>query len=412
MHYVLLFLAALAVAEPALGQVLTLEDARRRALDSQPGLRALDLAASAAETSSSAEGALPDPRLKLGLLNLPTRNFPRAPWEDMTQVFVSYEQMLPGGDKRRLREARALAEASQNKAEAEVQRQVVAREVAFVWLDAWQARAAERAVRELMEEAKHAIELAQIGVSSGRGSQAEVFASRQMLSMASDRRMELGAQVERARAQLRRWVADAGAFELPAELPAWRDPLPLAKLADALEHHPQHAMADRALGVADADVALAREATAPDKTLEFGYAARSNNRSDMLMVQMAFELPLFRDRKQDRLLEAKLKLAERAREQRADHLRQMRAELESAWADWRAAGERLDNFARGVLPAARGRLETLLAAQSAGRAELSQVLEARRQLIEVRLQELALKTGRAKARAGLEYFEHEEETRK
>lgn len=406
MHIVLLFAAALAAATSALGQALTLDEARRRALDAQPALRALELSARATEESSSAEGALPDPRLKLGLLNLPAPNFPRAPWEDMTQLVVSYEQMFPGGDKRRLREARMLAEAAQTKAEADGQRQVIRREVAFAWLDAWQAQAAERTVRELAGEAGRAIELAQISVASGRGAQAEVFASRQMLGMVSDRRMELAAQAEKARAQLLRWVPDAGRFELPEELPAWREPAPIAGLGEALEHHPTHAVHRRALGVADAEVALAREATASDKTLEVGYAARQGNRTDMLMVQMAFELPLFREKKQDRLLEAKLRLAERAREQRADHLRQLRAELEAAWAEWRIAGERLENFMRSVLPAARGRLETLLAAQASGRAELAQVLEARRQLIEARLQELALKSGRAKARAALEFFEH------
>jgi outer membrane protein TolC len=102
---------------------------------------------------------------------------------------------------------------------------------------------------------------------------------------------------------------------------------------------------------------------------------------------------------------AKLKLAERAR-QRADHLRQLRAELDAAYADWRIAGERLANFERAVLPAVRGRLETLTAAQSAGRAELAQVLEARRQIIETLLQELALKAARARGRVALEYFEH------
>jgi outer membrane protein TolC len=141
-------------------------------------------------------------------------------------------------------------------------------------------------VRELANELGRTIELAQIGVASGRGSQAEVFASRQMLSMASDRRLELSAQAEKARAALRRWVPDAGTFELPVELPAWRDPPALSALAENLEHHPQHAMHLRALGVADADVALAREATASDRTLEFGYALRQgNNRSDMLMLQ-------------------------------------------------------------------------------------------------------------------------------
>ena len=392
---------------PAGAQVLPLDVARQRALAQQPALAALELNARALAAAAPAEGALPDPRLKVGLLNLPVRNFPGAPWEDMTQLVISYEQMLPGGDKRRLREARALAEAAQAKAETGGQRQAILREVALAWLDAWQAVAAERAIGDLAGEIGRSIELAQIGVASGRGSQAEVFASRQMLSQAADRRLELASQAEKARAMLRRWVPDAGAFELPADLPAWREPPPLATLSQNLEHHPQHAMHVRALGVADADVALAREATASDKTLEFGYALRQGaNRSDMLMVQIAFELPLFRERKQDRLLEAKLQLAERAREQRADHLRQLRAELDAAWADWRLAGERLENFNRATLPASRARLDTLLAAQGSGRVELAQVLEARRQLIEARLQELSLKTMRAKARAALEYFEH------
>jgi len=399
-------------AAPLSAQVLTLDAARSRALARQPSITALELNARAMAEAASADGALPDPRLKIGLLNLPAPNFPTAPWEDMTQFVISYEQMLPGGDKRRLRESRSLAEAAQAQAEAESQRQLIQRDVALAWLDAWQAQAAERSVRELAAEFGRAVELAQIGVASGRGQQAEVFAARQMQSQATDRRMELAAQAERARAMLRRWVPDAGSFELPAELPPWREPPPLAALAEGLDQHPLHAMNLRALGVAEADVALAREAISPDKTFEIGYAARQGNRSDMVMMQMTFELPLFRERKQDRLLESKLKLAERAREQRADHLRQLRAELDAVWAEWRITGERLDNFARGVLPSARGRLDTLLLAQASGRAELAQVLEARRQLIEAQLQEIALKSGHAKARAGIEYFEHPAEGRK
>ena len=410
----LAFAALLLIVAPAfaLAQVLTLDAARARALSQQPALNALDLNARALAAAAPAEGALPDPRLKFGLLNVPTRNFPGGPWEDMTQFLVSYEQMLPGGDKRRVREERVLAEAAQAKAESGGQRQVIAREVALAWVDAWQASTAERLVVDLTGEINRAIELAQIGISTGRGSQADVFAARQVQSQALDRRLELASQAEKARAALRRWVPDAGAFQLPSDLPAWRDPPAPDHLAHALEHHPQHAMHVRALDVADADVAIAREATASDRTIELGYAFRQGqNRSDMLMLQVTFELPLHRERKQDRVLESKLRLAERAREQRADHLRQLRAELDAAWAEWRLAGERLVNFERATLPAARARVDALVAAQPAGRSELAQVLEARRQLIETRMQEIGLKAMRAKARVALEYFEHAEEAK-
>ncbi len=388
-------------------QVLTLEAARERALAQQPALAALELNARALSEAAPAERALPDPRLKLGLLNLPARNFPRQPWEDMTQMVVSYEQMLPGGDKRQLRERRALAEADQARAESAGQRQAIRREVGIAWVEAWQAVSAERLLRELGAEFARAVELAGIAVASGRGPQAEVFASRQMQSMVADREFELATMAERARAALRRWVPDAGNFELPSELPRWREPDAPGRLAAMIEEHPQHSVHLRAQTTAEADVALAREASAPDRTIELGYAFRSGqNRSDMLMLQVAFELPAWRAEKQDRIVEAKLRLAERAREQRADHLRQLRSELDAVHAEWRLAGERLANFERAVLPAARGRVETLLAAQSAGRAEFAQLLEARRQLIETRLQELALRAMHARARVGLEYFEH------
>lgn len=118
MRISLMLLAALAAATPALGQVLTLDEARRRALESQPALRALELSARAAKESAVADAAMPDPRLKLGALNFPMRGFPGAR-DDMTQVGVSWEQVFPSGDKRRLRSERTLAEAEQARAEAD-----------------------------------------------------------------------------------------------------------------------------------------------------------------------------------------------------------------------------------------------------------------------------------------------------
>jgi outer membrane protein TolC len=401
-----LLLAVFAVfigAQDAAAQVLTLEAARSRALASQPALRALELTARAAEDAAPADGLPPDPRMKLGALNLPLRNFS---WtrDDMTQLVLSLEQTIPGGDKRRLRSERTLAEAGQARAEALAQREVIRRDVALAWLDAWQATAAARFAQSLIAEYARGIDLAAIGLSTGRVSQSELHAARQMQAQATDRRLELGAQAERARAGLRRWVPDAASFDLPDELPAWREPRRVDVAA-----HPQQRALERAHALSEAEVALAREAATPDKTFEVGYAYRQGRpRSDMLMFQFAVDLPIWKEARQDRVLESKLKLAERVREQRADQLQQLRAELDAAHAEWRIAGERLANYERGVLPAARARLEALLAAQSAGRGELAQVFDGRRQLLEAQLQETALRAAQAKARVALEYFEGED----
>ena len=126
MRFLLPILAALEAA-PAQGQILSLDESRRLAFESQPALRALDLNARAADEASVADGALLDPQLKLGALNFPARNFPGAR-EDMTQVGVSWGQAFPGGDKRRLRTERTLAEAGQAGAEAIGLRQGIVRD--------------------------------------------------------------------------------------------------------------------------------------------------------------------------------------------------------------------------------------------------------------------------------------------
>ena len=407
MRIALLFATAIVAATPALGQVLTLDEARRRALESQPALNALKLGARAAEQSAVADGALPDPRVKLGALNFPTRNFPNAR-EDMTQVGVSWEQAFPGGDKRRLRTERTQAEAEQIRAEAIGMRQGIVRDVGVAWVEAWQTHGAKRLLDELVREYARAVDLAQIAVSAGKGPQSEVLAARQIYGQSTDRRLELDAMAQRARSALVRWLPDAGSRPLPDALPEFPAPAALVAMREALEHHPLHDMQLRAQSVAESDVALAREATKPDRSVEVGYYTRSGDRSDMLMFQVAFELPVFSAQKQDRSLEAKLALLERAREQRADHLRQLRADLDTAYADWSVAGQRLRNLQSAILPDADARLAALVAQHGAGAAPLASVFEARRGLVEAQMQELALRSGRAKARIALQYFEHEE----
>ena len=143
----------------------------------------------------------------------------------------------------------------------------------------------------------------------------------------------------------------------------------------------------------------------------FALGNRSDVTVDFWPLGPAFEMPIFAAQKQDRTLQSKLALLERVREQGADHLQQLRADLDAAYVDWTVAGERLRNMEAAILPDAAARAATLLAQHGAGTGPLSAVLEARRALAETRLQELALRAGRAKARIALQYFEPMEDHR-
>lgn len=405
MRIAVTILAALIAAGSARAsaQELGFEEAQRLALESQPALRALEHAARAAKENAVADAALPDPRLKVGALNFPVQGFPSAR-DDMTQVGVSWEQAFPGGDKRRLRAERAQAEAGQLRVEVQSQMQTIRRDAGLAWIEAWTATSLVRLAGELESELQRSLELSRIPLAAGRGSPAEVLAARQALALAVDRRLEFGQQAARARAALARWVPQAASRPLPEAAPQLAPPAPLESLRRALESHPQHQAQFLMQGVAQADVALAREATKADRMIEVGYYARSGERSDMLMLQVAFELPIFSASKQDRQVEAKLGQLERVREMRADHLRELQAGLEAAYEEWQLAGARLENARAQAVPAARARLDALSAQHRAAGAGLAAVLEGRRGLVEARMQELQLAGALARSRVALSYY--------
>jgi cobalt-zinc-cadmium efflux system outer membrane protein len=400
---------ALIIAGSACAQApLTLEEARKLALERQPALQALQLSERAMLAQSTADAGLPDPRLKLGALNFPTRGFPSAR-DDMTQLAITYEQMVPGGDKRRLRAEKTRAEAAQMRAERAVLANAIRRDVSLAWLTSWGLARTEVLVRELQAEYRQAIDAATVSVAAGRGSQADVYIARQLVNQSEDRLLELAMQSERARAELGRWIGQALAPRVAESLPAMDAPAPLAELLERLESHPQHAMSRAAENTAQAEVSLAREASSPDRSWEVGYMFRDGDRSDMVMFQFAFELPFWRESRQDRVVESKLRMQERAREQSEDHLRMLRADLQAAYSEWQRNGERLANFDARILPDAQARIDALSAAYRAGRAELGAVLEARRTLTDSRIQRFAVEVARAKARANIAYyFEHPE----
>ena len=149
---------------------------------------------------------------------------------------------------------------------------------------------------------------------------------------------------------------------------------------------------------------MAREAVKSDWTLGASYGLRSAGRSDLISLQLARDLPLFPESRQNRLLAARQALLEQARAQREDRLRSLSAELEKAYVEWHAAGERIAWFDSDVLPHAAQRVEAALAAYRAAQDDLAAVLEARRAELEARLQRLALRVAQEKAQVQLQYF--------
>jgi outer membrane protein TolC len=106
------------------------------------------------------------------------------------------------------------------------------------------------------------------------------------------------------------------------------------------------------------------------------------------MVSIGVSIPLQWDQKdrQNRELASKLALAERAKAEHEEALRAHIGEVRTMIAEWENGRDRLARYESEVVPLARERTKAALAAYQGGRANLSELLLARRNEIEARMQ--------------------------
>jgi outer membrane protein, heavy metal efflux system len=400
----LLAVMAGAAAEEPDPAALELDEAARLAVQGQPLLEAQRQAVRGARAAAIAAGQLPDPVLVGGLTDLtvtgPDRYTLRN--ESDTQFMLGLKQMFPGGDERALRGARGTAEAERLAAELHEQQRMVRREAGLAWLAAWKATQAQTLITASLREAERQVQAVDIAYRSGRATQAELLASRVSVELLNDGLAGLQQQERHARNQLRRWIGADAERAICPDLPAWPAPDAAALLA-RLERHPHVAAQAGAVMVARADVDLARAEYAPDWSLQAGYGYRPEF-ADYASLQFEIGLPFFTGQRQDRATESRVAELGRAESLKEDWLRQHRADIALNVDDWQRLQQRFRRYDETILPQAQQRLEAALAGYGAGGGTLTAVLDARRSLLEIRMQRLELQFDAAQHQVQLQYF--------
>lgn len=369
----------------------------------QPAVIAQRAAIDVALTEAVSASQLPDPKLKLGLQNVPTNSFSLT--EDfMTQRTVSVEQSVPREEKRRLRGERARIEADKSAAEADDLQRSIRRDTALAWLSRYAAQRSDELLREQLTLAMRQREAAQIALRANKVGLQDLARAELEVQQAQDRVSASVAQIARARAELSRWIGAHAQREPAREFPDLPDPQELKYLRDGVDRSPQLGAARRDIALAENELAQAKAAKLADWSVEIGYARRGPAFADMISAQVSIDLPLFTADRQDRTVLAKQRDLQRRQLMHEDHSRMVEAELDATYADWSLAKERAERYQEEVLPAAKQRVDAALAEYRAGRTELTSVLESQRAEVDMRLQWVALRVAAAKARVQLQYL--------
>ena len=397
-----LILAGWTQAAFAADAPLSLPEAQRLAIARSRQLVAQDAGAAASQELAVAARQLPDPVLKLGVDNLPVTGSERYSLNGdfMTMRRVGLMQELTRPDKRRLRAERFEREADKALAEKDRLSAAIERDTALAWLDRYYTDAMLAVLAEQRGQAKLAIEAAEAAYRAGRGSQADVLAARVALGLIDDRASELDRKRRDATVRLERWIGAA------AQQPLFGKPdigmlrfdlaaLDTASLGAHLSHHPEIAVLGRQEQIAQAEADLARANEKPDWTVEVNYQRRGSAFPDMVSVGVSVPLQWNRRNRQDRELAAKLAAVEQAKDERDETLRQHLGDTRALINGWRNDLERRQRYERELIPLAEQRGAAALAAYRGGKAGIGDVLAARRDEIDLRLQALQLEAAAA-----------------
>ena len=399
-------LGATVAAEAApTNEPLTLDEATRLALTAQPLLEAQRATVRASRERAVAMRQLPDPMLLASVQNLPVNGEDRyslsADFMTMTGVGVMQEVPLPA--KRRLRGKAESLMADAGDAKLAMLERGVRRDAAMAWIDVWfPARAAER-VAALATEAERERGAAEIAYRAGRVPQADVLAADVEVEMLRDRASKLAQDAAQARARLARWVGQP-VTDVATDAPALAEPPALDALLAGIERHPELVEAHFEIESARNSVALADEMYWPDWRIEAMYGWRQEY-DEMVTVQLGIDLPVFRGRRQDRESGAARAQLAAHEATHASHARDLRSMAGAAHAAWSASRERLARYDDAIVPRSNARAEAALAAYRSGKAELMDVIGARRGALEASLMRLELQMEMLKAQVELEYLD-------
>ncbi|UCE89157.1 MAG: TolC family protein [Pseudomonadota bacterium] len=392
------------------GAPLRLQEAEDRALQVDPMVAAYGERSEAQTHRATAAQTLPDPKLKLGLMNVPTDTFDLEQ-EAMTQMQVGVVQAFPRGKTRAIKSERARVMAGGEQARVQERRRLVLREVRTAWLEAFYWKQAAGIVNKNRALFRQLVEITEGRYAAGRRNQQDYISAQLELGVLDDRDIKIRSKEEVARARLAKWVGHGSAYrELPAELPQLPPPGAVQEVEQSLGAHPTLRVARAQVDANMQGVALARQTYKPGWMLDVTYGFRGGenpngtSRADFLSAMVLLEVPLFTGKRQDQQLDASQQELSAAQHMYDEQLSMLRRMFDTAHAQWERLGMRVEHFDAVLLPRARENTVAALNAYQSERGDFTSLVRARIRQFETELNALRVRVDRASAQAKLLYL--------
>ena len=394
---------------------LDLKQAERIAIERDAILRVNHAQGQALFERSIAADTLPDPKIKLGLLNYPTDTFDREQ-EPMTQTRIAIQQMFPRGDTLAIKSQRTLKKSEVKQAAALNRERMVLMQVRSVYLELIYWLRAETVVKENKALFKKLVKITESQYASGVQRQQDVIRAELELDMLDDRLDAVKTKQQQTRAKFAKLIGEqANVSKIETELPV------LATLSTDIDHrvnlesHPKLKIEDAKVASSQYGVELANQSYKPGWMFEVAYAFRDgtnpngSERADFASVMVSFDIPLFTKDRQDRQVAASQLNYQASLDTRKEVLRELQSEYEQALAVFTRLQNRLQRYQDIIIPQSKENASAALHAYQSRRGDFTSLMRAQITELETTLKHSRLQTDLLKSQARLLYLVGEQQ---
>lgn len=423
---------------PNVDAPLSLERAIKSAQKNDPWLTGNMHQQRAIESMSTAVSTLPDPKMSLGLANLPTNGFDFSQ-EGMTQVKVGISQMFPRGDTLDIKSQQLRIQSEAFPYQRQNREAMVAVTVGSLWLDAYRVQQSIALIEKNRSLFEQLADVAEASYSSGLGKtrQQDIVRAQLELTRLEDRLDKLGQQKNRYEGMLSQWLTDFSVenhsiqstailtdfslhnIVLSQQIPQidllnsdlvyrqnWLKP---GELVNYFKNHPSVVAIDKKVSATKTGINLVKQKYKPEWGVSASYGYRGDDplgrsRADLFSIGLTFDLPLFTENRQDKEVQSAISKTEAVKTEKLLLLRQLLGSYSSAKGRLLRLKDRQNMYKSKLLPQIHDQSEASLTAYTNGDGDFSEVVRSRIAVLKTEIDELTLDVEEQKLLLELNYL--------
>ncbi|PJE54706.1 hypothetical protein TY87_14360 [Marinomonas sp. BSi20584] len=407
----------------ASAEVLSLQQAVEKAVSQDDWLISSQQKENAIRALSQGMTALPDPKINVGLLNMPTDSFDFNQ-EAMTQFNVSVSQMFPAGDTLRLTGEKYAAQGDQMPLMRDNRRAMLAMEVSNLWLTAYSYEESIKLVKQnrTLFEQLHEVVESSYSSAYGRAKQQDLVRSELELIKLDHRLTQLSQAKENALKKLSQYIlptmADQNTADQDITLKTTGEPIMVTPsnilssnslaLAARLSLHPLVRIVDVQSNTAQIDKSIAEQKYKPEWGVTLGYGYRGDDlsgkdRADLASIAVSVSVPIFSSSRQDAQVKAASLQVESFLSEKQLVLNELMAKYRVLTSDITLLDQRIRLYQTKLLPSYRESAQAMLNAYTSNDGVFSDVVQARIATLNAHIELLNIRIERFKRLAELNY---------